>query len=735
MINHNRLQLTKLAFALSMALAISTPVLAQNTTSAIGGRISNASGAPVAGAQVTIVHMESGSVSKVVADSQGRYSARGLRVGGPYTITITKDGVAEKFENVFLQLAETANVDATLGAPAIQTVTIAGRAAGGKFNTSSMGAGTTVGSRELAALGSVQRSLSDYARLDPRLSQTDKERGEISAGGQNARFNSITIDGVSISDTFGLEGNGLPTNKQPISIDSIQSVQVNISNYDVTQKGYTGANINAVTKSGTNTWKGSVYRVYRDDRLTGDRYNPVDNTYSEPAEFKEKTNGFTLGGPLIKDKLFMFVSAEDFASSRTAPAFGPLGSSANNVAITQSSIAELQRIARTQYGFDPGTTDIPAGIEQTVADRLIKLDWNVNDDHRVNLRWQKTTQKEPIISGYSNSGIGLSSQNYNETKKIESTVAQWFADWTPTFSTEAKVSRRDSGRSYVNSNNLPAMSLRISGVLPPDAPAGTRTGDRFINFGTERSRHFNELDTKTIDMYTGATWVLGAHEIKGGADYAKNSMFNAFLQNTKGNYLFGCINSSASVTYNTIVGPVVCASSPQATVEKAALENFSRGRLINYLLQVPVAGVTLNDTAAIWELANTGLFLQDTWTVSPQLKLNFGVRYDQYSTDDRPRTNAKVATARVPGVYSATSIVRDSGGFGLDNTETIDGDSLVQPRMGFNYTFASARPTQVRGGVGLFGGAALNVWLGNPFANPGVSTTTVGCGTSGFAAC
>ena len=737
MINHNRLQLTKLAFALSMALAISTPVLAQNTTSAIGGRISNASGAPVAGAQVTIVHMESGSVSKVVADAQGRYSARGLRVGGPYTVTITKDGVAEKFENVFLQLAETANVDATLGAPAIQTVTIAGRAAGGKFNSSSMGAGTTIGSKELAALGSVQRSLSDYARLDPRLSQTDKERGEISAGGQNARFNSITIDGVSISDTFGLEGNGLPTNKQPISIDSIQSVQVNISNYDVTQKGYTGANINAVTKSGTNTWKGSVYHVYRDDRLTGDRYNPADRTYSDPAEFKEKTTGFTLGGPLIKDKLFMFVSGEDFASTRTAPAFGPLGSAANNVGITQNTLAEIQRVARDVYGFDAGSPNVPDGLEQTVADRLIKLDWNVNDDHRVNLRWQKTVQKEPIISGYSNSGVGLSSQNYNETKKIESTVLQWFGDWTPTFSTEAKISRRDSGKSYVNSANLPAMSLQISGPLAAEAPAGTRTGNRFVNFGTERSRHFNELDTKTIDMYGGATWVLGDHEVKGGADYAKNSMFNAFLQNTKGNYTFGCINSSATVTYTTVTGAVNCQTSPAATIEKAAIENFTRGRLISYLLQTPVAGVSLNDTAAVWELANTGLFLQDTWTVSPRLKVNFGVRYDQYSTDDRPRKNAKVATDKVAGAYNAnpTLIVRETGGFGLDNTQTIDGDSLVQPRFGFNYNFASARPTQLRGGVGLFGGAALNVWLGNPFANPGVSTTTVGCGTSGFAAC
>ncbi len=737
MINHNRLQLTKLAFALSMALAISTPVLAQNTTSAIGGRISTSSGAPAAGAQVTIVHLESGSVSKVVADSQGRYSARGLRVGGPYTVTITKDGVAEKFENVFLQLAETANVDATLGAPAVQTVTIAGRAAGSKFNTSSMGAGTSIGSKELAALSSIQRSLSDYARLDPRLSQTDKERGEISAGGQNARFNSITIDGVSISDTFGLEANGLPTNKQPISIDSIQSVQVNISNYDTTQKGYTGANINAVTKSGTNTWKGSVYQVYRDERMTGDRYNRIDDTYRDAPAFKERTTGFTLGGPLIKDTLFLFASAED-SKSQAAPVFGQIGSAANNVAITQSSIDELRKIAQATYGFDPGTTAQPGGPELKVNDRLLKVDWNVNDDHRVSVRWQKTSQADPVISGYSASGVGLSSQNYLEKKSIESSVVQWFADWTPSFSTEAKLSRRDSGRSYVNSMNLPAMSLQIGGTLPANAPAGSSTANRFINFGTERSRHYNELDTKTTDMYYGATWNHGAHEVKGGMDYSKNSMFNGFLQNNKGNYTFACQNTSSAITYTTPgLGSVNCQTSPQDIIEKAALENFARGRISNFTYQFPNPGTTLADTAARWELANTGLFLQDTWTVSPELKMTFGVRYDSYSTDQRPRKNAQVALPTVAGVYGPTNatLVRNTGGFGLDNQVTVDGEELAQPRFGFNFTPKFSRPTQLRGGVGLFGGAALNVWLGNPFANPGVAAITVGCGTLTFAAC
>ncbi|MCC6069778.1 carboxypeptidase regulatory-like domain-containing protein [Massilia sp. GCM10020059] len=734
MIIQKRLQLTKLAFALSMALAVSAPAMAQNTTSAIGGRVSSSDGKPAAGAQVTIVHTESGSVSKVNADAEGRYTARGLRVGGPYTVTITKDGVSEKFDNVFLQLAETATVDAQLGASAIQTVTITGQANNANFNSGKMGAGTNVNRAQIDALASVQRSLADYARTDPRLAQTDKDRGEISAGGQNSRFNSITIDGVSISDTFGLEGNGLPTNKQPISIDAIQSVQVNISNYDVTQKGYTGANINAVTKSGTNDWKGSVYHVYRDESMVGDRYNATDDSYTKPADFKETTTGFTLGGPIIQDKLFFFVSAEDSASSRTTPAFGPLGSPLTNVGITPSAIAGLQSIAKSRYGIDVGTADGAAGAEQTVEDRLVKLDWNINDDHRASVRWQKTDQVEPIFSGFSASGISLSSYLYSEVKNNESTVVQWFGDWTPNFSTEVKLSQRDFGKDHANNAYLPAMALAFPGPLPEGTPSSVRTGTRFINFGTERSRQFNRLETKAQDAYVGATWVQGDHEVKFGGDYSKTDIFNAFLQDVNGNYTFGCTNSSATYTYE--FGSVNCSTSPAAVIEQAVLENFRRGRPTSYTAQLPVAGVTLQDTAANWTLENTGLFLQDSWTVSPRLSLTMGVRYDKATTDDRPRRNERVALAPVAGLYATVpaQIVRATGGFGRDNTNTIDGDDLIQPRFGFNYRLESARATQVRGGFGLFGGSALNVWLGNPFANPGVNTYNVGCGGS-FAAC
>jgi hypothetical protein len=734
MIIHKRIQLTKLALALSIALA-AAPSFAQNTTSAIGGRISGPDGKPAGGAVVTIVHTESGSISTVTTDAEGRYVARGLRTGGPYTITITRNGVTEKREGVYTQLAETAAVDATLGAP-IQSVTVTGSAARSeKFSRSTMGAGTNIGATELATQASIQRNLQDYARADPRVSQTDKERGEISVAGQNSRYNSMTIDGVAINDTFGLEGNGSPTARQPISIEAIQSVQVNVANYDVTQKGYTGANINAVTKSGTNDWKGGLYYVFRDDRLVGKRYNVTKDTYVDAPKFEEKTKGTWTSGPLIKDKLFIFALLEESRSTRSQPDFGPLGSTAGTtVGITPSSISSAQQIAKSQYGIDIGGIAVPPGAEMVSREQMIKLDWNINENHRANIRYAKTSQAEPIFPSFSSTGVSLDSSFYSQAKSIETTVAQLFSDWTPTFSTELKASSRAYNSVPTNNSRLPSIGLQFSGPLPADAPAGVPTGNRFVNFGTDNSRQINVLNTDTQDLYAGANWTQGDHELKFGADYTKNKVYNAFLQNVFGNYTFGCIDSSATVAYDG--GAIKCSTATTAQVEAAVLENFRRGRPTSYTYQIAAPGLSLNDAPANFTMKNTGLFLQDTWNATKQLTLTYGVRVDSATVGNKPAANAAAAQPMVAGTVVGSNYIRQSGGFGRDNTVTIDGQRLVQPRFGFNYNFdQAARPMQVRGGVGLFQGAAATVWMSNPFANPGVTTRITTCSTSAAVKC
>jgi len=672
---------TAVAAAVAVVSVMATaPVLAQNTTAGVAGRVVGGDGKPVAGAAVTIVHVDSGSTNNLTTDSEGRYAARGLRVGGPYTVTVTQGALTDRQEGIFLALAETLTLDSRLAAAT--TIVVTGRGANDRFNSSNMGAGTNLNNARINALPSIQRNLQDYARTDPRLAQTDKDRGEISALGQNSRFNSITIDGVSTNDPFGLESNNLPTIKQPISMDAIQSVQVNVTNYDVTQKGYTGANINAVTKSGTNEFKGSIYYVFRDDQLVGDRYNRTTDTYTPAAPFKDTTRGFTIGGPIIKDKLFFFGGYEELSSSRATPSFGPLGGGQTNVGITPEQIAAAQRVARDVYGFDAGIVDVPSGAELLVKDTLLRLDWNISDAHRASVRYSKTQQSEPIYAGFSPTTLSLDTYWYTEVKTNESVVGQWFADWTSNLSTELKVSQRNYNSDPLTKGNLPQVALVFTGP----APAGTTGTTRTLRLGNEQFRHFNRLETSTTDTYLAANWILNDHELKFGADYQVNDIFNAFVNNSKGVYEFS--------------GP-----------DPVAL--FAAGIPSRYDLRVPLPGRTLADGAADWTLMNLGLFGQDTWKVNKQLTLMGGLRIDSTIIDDKPIANPAFKAA-----------------FGFDNDVTMDGESLIQPRLGFNLNLTpeGGRRLQVRGGVGLFEGASSNVWITNPFQNTGMANASFSCG-------
>ncbi|MDR7191494.1 TonB-dependent receptor [Luteimonas terrae] len=658
--NHShRARLSKLSLGLIVALA-AAPAFAQSTSAGVGGQVTGAGGAPVTGAEVTIVHTESGTVSRATTDASGRYNARGLRVGGPYSITVTKAGEGTRTEdNVYLNLNQVNTVNTALTGDMTTLQTVAVTAIGGGseiFSANKMGTGTNVTSDQLESLPSISRTLQDYARLDPRVSQTDKGRNEISIGGQNPRYNAIRVDGINSGDTFGLESNGLAAPRQPFSMDTIDEIAVDVANYDVTISGGVGGVINAVTKSGTNTFGGTVYGIYRDNDWSGKNQSDV-----RPVLFdSENTYGVTFGGPIIKDRLFFFANYEKYTGKNLFignSSYGPIGSGASNiVGIEQGDIDRVIGIARNTWGFDAGSLVLPS-LDTESEEYGLKIDWNINDNHRASFRYAKSEQNQAYLQGFTNSALALNTYHYTKSYEVETSTAQLFSDWNDRFSTEFKVSYRDYFVPRVPLANLPAISVRI--------------GDNTLNLGTEENTHVNEVGTKTWNAFFAGNLFLGDHTLKFGFDYEDNDIYNLYGRRLNGVY-----------TYDSI-------------------DDFEAGTASRYQLFYPRAGDP-NNMAAIFGLKNVGLFLQDSWAINYNLTLSLGVRYDEPRVGGSPFYN--------PRAFEE---------FGFDNSKTIDGNGLFQPRVGFNYTFDSDLPTQLRGGVGLFQGAAASVWLSNGFSNYG----------------
>ena len=662
MTDRNRARLSKLSLALIAALA-AAPAFAQSTSAGVGGRVVGADGQPVAGAEVTIVHAESGTVSKAVTDANGRYAARGLRVGGPYTITVTAPTGSDSEQGVYLKLTDANAVNLNLAPADLGTVTVVGASDVSVFSPDKMGTGTNLSLQQIEAAPSANRNIQDLMRLDPRVTQTSKADGAISAGGQNSRYNAIRVDGVSVSDTFGLEANNMQTRRQPVSIDAIEALSIDLASYDVTIAGATGAVVDAVTKSGTNEFTGTVYGAYRNDSMVGD--NPDGSEFNGFTD--EKTYGATFGGPLLKDKLFFFFNYEKFEQGAPGPNLnvGPLG----NGQITREDIAEIQDISRNVYGFDAGALGADS-LNTDVEEYALKLDWNISDAHRASFRYSTLDQNTARVQGFSGTTASLSSNWFNHVKTVDSYVGQLFSDWTDSFSTEAKVSYREYVAEREPLSQLP--SIRIGFGNPTSAGLA---GSPFLDFGTELNTHYNVLETQTWDMFAAANWYLGDHTVKFGVDYEANDIYNLFGPQQFGVYEFNSI------------------------------DDYRDGIWSRYQLRTPQPGAGIDSIAADYKHESLGFFAQDSWNVNANLTLNFGVRVDTPMIDDRPQYNALAQQV-----------------YGYDNSVTIDGQELWQPRFGFNYTLDTERPTQIRGGVGLFGGAAAEVWLGNSFSATGLNT-------------
>jgi len=659
------LRRSKLTLGLLAALTIVPATFAQSTSSGVGGQVFSAAGQPVVGANVTITHVESGTVSRATTDASGRYAARGLRVGGPYTITITKPGEGTRTEdNVYLNLNQVSTVNATLAGDLTTTLEAVSVTASNLgvdvFSANKMGTGTNVTRESIEALPSATRNMQDFIRLDPRIAQTSKADGAITAGGQNSRFNAIRIDGIGAGDPFGLEANNFPTERQPVSMDAIQEINIDLANYDTTIFGGTGAVINAVTRSGTNNYRGSVYYSVRDGdwvrtHLRGQKFNGFD---------KEETYGFTFGGPVMKDQLFFFGNYERYV--RSAAGVSLAGTPYARGDITAADIDAIVGKA----GFDPGSINPPNQNKTEIEEYALKIDWNINENHRAAIRYNKMEQsvmRFPGISARDNT-VSLSRYWYPQPKIYETWMGEIFSDWGENFATEFKISHKEYS---ANRNPLDARpSIRINGF---------GSGNGALLMGTEINSHVNIVESKELSLFGAANWYVGDHTVKFGADHQDNDLMNHYGRNQNGTYTFD------------------------------NLADFLAGKPSRYQVRTPRPKRDYSDIPAAFTLRNTGLFLQDTWAVDYNLSLMFGVRVDFPDFSKQPLKS---------------QLIEDT--YGYDNTY-VPNDKLVQPRFGFNYTFDSERPMQLRGGVGLFGGAAPNVWLSGAYSNTGQNYVEYDC--------
>jgi len=659
------LRMRLLPWLIGSMLSVST-AFAQNTSSSLSGRVVDPAGKPVAGATVEIVHVPSGTSRTVLTDADGRYSAQGLRVGGPFDVKASGDnGAKVEQDDVYLQLAEETTLNLTVaggGAAELEGVTVTAVAPGAVFQSDNKGLSSNVSQRELKVIPNPNRSIQDIARTDPHIALTNVARGEISALGQNSRYNNITIDGVPTNDAFGLEANGLPALNQPLSFDAIEEYNLSTINYDVTNKRSVGANVNIVTKSGTNEFHGDAYYAYT---------NADDLTSDEPSDFKgynaKKTFGATVGGPIIKDTLFFFLGYEEAKTLAPGPAFGPNGSNASNVVnIDQADLDRIAQIAQG-YGLQTGGIGTASNANQDNKLYIGKLDWNITDGHRASFRYNETKSEQPIIQTFNSTTLSFGSYSYVQQRDLKSFVLNLYDDWTDTFSTESSFSYSKYDAVSHTLADMPQVQVCIDTCS---------TTNPSVFLGTDQFRHYNVLGVKTWNGFFAGSWFLGDHTIKAGVDFQRDQYFNLFGRTEFGAYTF------------------------------ANIDDFASGNYATYNLWQPANG-DINSIAANWRLDQWGMFAQDTWQVTSQLSLQYGIRWDIPQTPDRPGYNPAFASA-----------------FGYSNQGTIDGNDILEPRASFNYTFDTEAKMQLRGGIGVSEGMTPGVWLSNPFSNNGILTNT-----------
>jgi len=632
---------------------IAIPAIGQELTSDISGTVLSSSGSTVANASVTITYKPTNSKVSKTTDANGKFSAKGLRPGGPYSVVVTSANGSQIIDNLRLTVGDTSRLNILV--ESMEDVVVVASAIDGKDD---IGFATKITSDDVQKFSSVTRDIRDFVRLNPFAivdSVQDGEYSGVNIAGSNTKSNNLKVDGSSYNDDFGLNANGYPGQSNPIQLDTIDQINVRVSPVSVEYGQFEGGVIEVVSKGGTNEFKGSVYAFDRGDSLSGDSVDGIDFDRT----FDDTSEGFTFGGPIIKDKAFFFVAFE--TNDKTTPInFGPTGSGAPAPqTITSAEVAQIRADTISTYGFDPlGYTGSNTSTQENLSARF---DLDISDVHRLQINYRESESEALKGSNSNNRSFYFASSEYLKPEVTESTGLLLVSNWSDAFTTELQYNNKstDTGQSSPIGNNTANFNIENA------------FGMNDIYLGVDVYRSANQLETENETFKIKGTYTTGIHEITAGYSDDTFDIYNVFIAFQDGAYTFR--------SYDDFLN-----------------KNASRYSASNSRVGTELGG------AAAFDYGFESVFIQDEISVSDKLTVTLGLRYDDVSGSEPPKNSG----------------FKDAYGFenyGLDN-----GSSTLSWRFGADYLFDDGSALKVVNGT--YTTRFPLVWASNAYSNNGVQT-------------
>ena len=672
-------------FVALLSFMVSTAI-AQITTSGVKGLI-KANGEDVIGATITVTHVPTGAVYRSVTNSVGRFTIQGMRAGGPYTVEISYIGYKTKeIKNVTLKLGEMSDLSTQLeeDAHALGEVVVKGKLG---LDASKTGAAASYSAKDIANMPSISHSIGDITRMNPMVSVS--QSGAMSFAGVNNRYNSFQVDGAVNNDVFGLTSNGQnggQAGAQPISTETIDQVQVSVAPFDVRQSGFTGGAINAITKSGTNTFHGSVYGNWLNKDLIGSKYTLMNGKDSQ--KYDDETDyryGVTLGGPIIKNKLFFFANYEK--SNKEYPNNYGYGSDASKLGTEGFKIADEVLSILKEKGYNASYNN-PKNY--TKSDKAgIKLDWNINDKHKATFGWRMVNAKQ--LNSNSTAGyLNASDYQYDFVSKSNTFTAELNSSFSEKINNQFQASYV-SVRDHRDPKGIAPM-IQIKNV-----------GGGTLCLGTERSSTANSLNQDIFSFTDNLNWYVNNHTLTFGTHGEYYKFKNLFIQDNYGTYYFNnfddfkmfasgqtyaaSVDKTTGVTtyYNTLNQYRYCTANVAVTGDPRWAPEFAAGQI--------------------------GFYAQDKFNVTPNFELTYGLRMDIPLFFDTPTENAE---------FNASAAKQ---GWNVVTNHKLSSTPMWSPRVGFRWNIEKEHNMILRGGAGIFTGRIPFVWLSNNFTNTGIQTS------------